>query len=222
MEPSPFDIAGPQIRLASSEEPLPPGIKLDLGSGSRPREDFEAVDLYAPDAKYRVNLWKFPWPFEDGVASELHCSHFIEHIPACYCSPDNVYREVPQDENDVDLLVRFFDECYRILAHGGRMTLLWPALQSVRAFQDPTHRRFIPMEMMQYLNRTWREANGLGHYLGNCNFEMVSTGFSPSSLLEQQGRLGHPEAVQQAILRNWNLIGDFQAMLKAVKPEASL
>lgn len=209
------DVA-PQIRLADREEPLPPGLCLDLACGARPREGFEGVDLFA-DVQHRVNLMRFPWPFEDNSVSQVHCSHFIEHIPACYCGPDNTYSEVPRDEFDRDLLVRFFDECYRIMAHAGKMTLLWPALQSVRAFQDPTHRRFIPMEQMQYLSHEWREANGLGHYLGSCNFEMVSTGFSPSSLLQQQGALGHPEAVQQAILRNWNLIGDFQVVLRAVK-----
>lgn len=192
------------------------GRCLDLGSGVSLREGFEGVDLFAKQATHRVNLLKFPWPWEDKSCEKLFCSHFIEHIPACYVSPDNVYRTVPDDDNDRDLFIRFFDECYRILEDGGKMTLVWPALQSVRAFQDPTHRRYIPMETMCYLNRAWREANGLGHYLGACNFEVAESNFAPSNLLEQQGALAHPEAVGQALLRNWNLVGDFQVVLRAI------
>jgi SAM-dependent methyltransferase len=194
------------------------GLKLDLGAGVHPREGFEAVDLYV-DAPHRVNLWQFPWPFEDDSCAALHCAHFIEHIPACYWSPDNTYPLVPRGPEDRDLFVRFMDECYRVLKHDGRLMLIWPALQSARAFQDPTHRRFIPLESMWYLNRKWREANGLEHYLGACHFEMVSSGFSPSPVLEQQGVFSHPEAVSNAVYRNWNLAADLHAELRAVKYE---
>lgn len=190
-------------------------LRLDLGCGKTPREGFEGVDLYA-DVQHRVNLMKFPWPWDDASVEAMFCSHFIEHIPACYVGPDNVYRLVPATSEDKDLLLRFFDECHRVLQLGGTIQLIWPALQSVRAFQDPTHRRFIPMETMHYLNPTWREANGLEHYLGCARFEVVETNFAPSSLLEQQGALAHPEAVGQALLRNWNLIGDFQATLRSI------
>lgn len=191
------------------------GLRLDLGSGQTPREGFEGVDLYA-EVEHRINLLRFPWPLEDSSCEELHCSHFIEHIPTAYVSSDNVYRLAPASADDRDLLVRFFDECHRVLALGGIFTVTWPALQSVRAFQDPTHRRFIPMETMSYFSRAWREANGLGHYLGSCNFEVVGTNFAPSTLLQQQGALAHPEAIGQALQRNWNLVGDFQATLRAL------
>jgi predicted SAM-dependent methyltransferase len=191
------------------------GLWLDLGSGANPREGYEGVDMYA-EAQHRVNLMRFPWPWSDGSCERLFCSHFIEHIPTCYVSPDNVYRPVPEGPEDLDLLVRFFDECHRVLETGGTLELVWPALQSVRAFQDPTHRRYIPMETMHYFNPSWRDANNLGHYLGRASFEIAGTNFAPSSLLQQQGALAHPEAIGQALLRNWNLIGDFQVTLRAL------
>lgn len=191
------------------------GLRLDLGCGKNPREGFEGVDFFA-EAQHRVNLFQFPWPWADESVEQLHCSHFIEHTPACYVGVDNAYRLVPTESGDRDLLLRFFDECHRVLAKGGVLQLIWPALQSVRAFQDPTHRRYIPMETMHYLSAAWREANGLSHYLGAANFEIVETNFSPSSMLEQQGALAHPDAVGQALLRNWNLIGDFQVTLRAL------
>ena len=59
-----------------------PLVRLDLGAGQSPREGFAGVDLYAPDPQYRVDLFSFPWPWADGEVDELHCSHFVEHLPA--------------------------------------------------------------------------------------------------------------------------------------------
>jgi hypothetical protein len=113
------------------------------------------------------------------------------------------------------MLVAFFDECWRILKPGGKLTLIWPALQSVRAFQDPTHRRFIPLETLNYLSDEWRRANGLGHYLGACDFKIVESGFATvDERFRQQGELGNPEAVAGVIARSWNLLADFRAVLE--------
>lgn len=57
-------------------------IKLDLACGQTPKEGYEGVDMYAPNAKYKINLNEFPWPWADSSVDAIYCAHFIEHIPA--------------------------------------------------------------------------------------------------------------------------------------------
>jgi hypothetical protein len=59
-----------------------PSIKLDLGCGQNPKDGFEGVDIRGGKAKHVVDLFKFPWGFADNSVDEIHCSHFMEHIPA--------------------------------------------------------------------------------------------------------------------------------------------
>ena len=107
-----------------------PLVRLDLGCGQNPREGFDGVDLLAPNPAYRVDLFSFPFPWADNEVDELHCSHFVEHLPAT-TTPDGR-----------DYLLAFFDECWRILRPGGTMTVIVPNARSNRAFQDPPYRRW--------------------------------------------------------------------------------
>jgi hypothetical protein len=196
------------------------GLKLDFGSGDNPKPGFDGVDFFAPKAKWKQNLFEFPWPWGDGQVAEINCSHFIEHIPMAYVDKKENVAFIPT-ENSVDLLVRFFDECYRILMPGGKMTVFWPNHRNDRAFQDPTHRRFIPPTMVLYLNKNWRVACGLSHYLGNCNFTDGSgnvaivnpIGTNPEFQMYSQ------EAAMRRMNESWNVIADWQAILiKEIPP----
>ena len=185
-------------------------IRLDLASGQNPKDGFEGVDLFAPYAKHRVDLLQFPWPWADNSVSAIHCSHFIEHIPMVFIAPDNSVSPMPA--HGQELFFRFFDEVYRILHKEGVATFIWPALQSVRAFQDPTHRRFIPGDTMWYLHKAWREANKLDHYNVKCNFEHTVS-FSFGSDIAAL----HQDAQARRIREGWNTIIDFVGVLKPVK-----
>lgn len=111
-----------------------------------------------------------------------------------------------------DMLFAFFDECYRILKPGGDLTCIWPSLRSNRAFQDPTHRRFIPLEMLMYLDPGWRKANKLDHYRVNCHFQ----GNGNFSMLQEE--TAYTAEVQNRRFNNfWNTILDFHAVMKAIK-----
>jgi hypothetical protein len=200
------------------------GLKLDLGGGQAPAPGFDCVDLLAPNAKYKVDLFKFPWPFEDDSVDEIHCSHLIEHIPSREVTREDIV--VSDDRKQVgailnaaeleyvgkDMLFAFFDECWRIMKHDAWMTLAWPALRSNRAFQDPTHRRFIPLETIQYMSRDWRKAQGLDHYRVKCHF-----GGDLQYVADSEIGTLHPKAAEKWITRYWNTMVDFQAKMKAVK-----
>ncbi len=168
-------------------------VKLDLGGGQSPKEGFTNVDIY-DGADVVHDLFTFPYPFEDGSVDEIYCSHFIEHIPMEY---------VTINGKPKDMLFAFWDECYRILKPAGKMHLVFPNCTSIRAFQDPTHRRFIPETTAYYLNKGWRQINKLDHYNAECDFD-VNVGHADSGTLT--GR--NEDYKRFAKLHHWNVVDD--------------
>lgn len=146
-------------------------LRLDLGSGAHPREGFTPVDREKVTCETVVCdlVSGDRWPWADSSVDELSSSHFIEHIPA-----DEVWCVRSQQGSVVgyqkDRLLWFFDEAFRVIKPGGLFHLTWPALKSTDAFRDPTHRRFIPLEMLHYLSTEGRAAMGLQHYGATCNW----------------------------------------------------
>lgn len=197
----------PQLELVAP----PKTLKLDLACGQNCREGFEGVDIW-DGAQHKVNLLRFPWPFETSSVHELHCSHFIEHIPMEFVDDSGNY--VPCGTPGAkDLFFKFFDECYRILKPDAWMTVITPCARNNRAFQDPTHRRFIVAETFFYLFKSFREQNKLDHYNVTCDF---AGDINPTVFAEMNARA--PEVQQQKFTECWNVILDWHAKLKAVKP----
>ncbi len=194
------------VRKAPKLHVVTPALKLDLGSGQTPREGFEGVDLHAPNAKHRVHLWDgLMWPWAESSVDELNASHLIEHIDALYI------RKYTGESMDAFLF--FFEEAWRVIKPGGTFRVQWPALQSIRAFQDPTHRRFIPMQTLAYLDRNWREMQQLDHYLGSCDWVMEHC--APTCSIEDSKK---PAPVQERLYKEaWNFSEDFVATLRARK-----
>ena len=153
-------------------------LRLDFGCGMKPKEGFEGVDRNPrSQASHIIDLLKFPLPWRDSSVDEIRCRHFIEHIPAREVVDGDLTSFGQLSRQDMigqDLFFAFFDECYRVLRPGCQITLVWPALQSSRAFKDPTHRRFIPLETMDYLDAGWRRNKNLSHYHVTCDFKVVS------------------------------------------------
>lgn len=172
-------------------------LRLDLACGDSKREGFRGVDRVKTKSTDIVHdLLKFPWPFADESTIECHISHFIEHIPMI-------------EVNGVDLFFRFFDEIYRILVPKGRVSIVAPYYSSVRAWQDPTHRRTISERTFLYLNKQWREENKLAHYKVNCDF-----GFSYGySIGNPRWQSASEEARPFAMNHYMNVIDDIQVTL---------
>jgi hypothetical protein len=198
----------------------PPAVlrKLDLGAGQNPRAGFESVDLLAPSAQHRVDLFKFPWPWEDSSVEELHASHFVEHIPDRDVEERDLSRDNPMIRDRFvgqDMAFAFFDECWRILRPGGVLTVIVPALSGDRAFQDPTHRRFIPAVWFAYFSAEWRAAQRLDHYRVRCDF-----GVNVQHTCDPLMNTLSPEAQARRFTESRNTIYDFHATMIAKKPAA--
>ena len=181
--------------------------KVDLASGQRPKDGFFGVDKAGtPDLVW--DLSQYPWPFEDDSIEALNCDHYIEHIPMV-------------EINGKDALFAFFDECYRILKPGGTLTITCPNARCNRAFQDPTHRRFIVGETFMYVAEWWRRENKLDHYNAECN---LLGNVNP--IVANEMNLLHPEVANKKFHTEWNSIMDWQAVLtkhpKGYTPEEIL
>lgn len=190
-------------------------MKLDLGSGPNPPEGYLGVDRRLDIASDRVMLFDLisgeRWPWEDNSIDALRSCHMIEHIPA-----DEV--AVGPGRLLTDRLVFFFNEAWRVAKPGALFDLIWPPLQSSRAFQDPTHRRFIPSELLDYFNRETRDNGGLHHIGAECDWVIEGEGVQGFRLQPDQG--GPPverDFTLEGLREKWNQLSDYRALLRARK-----
>lgn len=213
------ETTGVKLEVFQTEEG---GRKLDLACGQRPRDGFEGADLYA-GAQHRLDLLKFPWPWADNTFSELHCSHFVEHIPAREVEERDVYKSLIGEYGAYDyhkyigkdMFFAFFDECYRILKPGGVMTVVCPSVKSTRAFWDPTHRRFIDQMTFFYLYREWRVSQKLDHYKVECNF---AGNVNPT--VDENHTLKSADRQAFEFRHYWDVVYDWVVTLKSLKEPA--
>lgn len=163
-------------------------VRLDLGCGENKQQGFVGVDLYkVPGVDVVHDLTKYPYPFKDKSVDEIFCSHFVEHLSG----PERI---------------PFFNELYRILKDGGKARIITPYYKSVRAVQDPTH-KWPPLaeNSYLYLNKGWRQANKLEHYLGfTCNFDYLGT----YSIQDPEVGQREESARNFWIDKYWNVVAD--------------
>lgn len=172
------------------------GLRLDLAAGQQPREGFESVDS-APleGVDYRVDLFQPPWPFDDDSVEEIYCAQFVEHIPHYLPS-----------YNGVDGWWVFFAELYRVMQDGGLATFTHPYVTSRRAFQDPTHTRYITEATWGYLSRAYRTVNHVDHYGADVDFEVAGISYYG------------PTPGEPADPHLWEQISDLMVALRVHKP----
>jgi predicted SAM-dependent methyltransferase len=194
-------------------------LRLDLGCGQTPKEGFEGVDVASAEAKHRVDLFKFPFPFADGSVEELHASHLCEHIPAREVEARDIHEtmvdgyavtiETVKRFLGQDFFFAFMDECWRIMAPDAWMTIVVPSGKSSRAWWDPTHRRFFQQQTFLYLSEEWRIIQGLDHYNVHTHFAVdVGHTWAPDEALRSE------EAQRYRLTHLWDVTQDYVAKLK--------
>lgn len=178
-------------------------LRLDVACGNNKNKGWTGIDIIkkGTQADIEHNLLHFPWPLEDESVDEVNCSHFLEHIPH-------------GTDGYNDPFFEFFNELWRIMKPGATALFVTPYYTSGRAYQDPTHQRFIAENTFIYFNKYWRsEMNKLDHYPITTDFEIVSINYALSP--EHNGRSS--EAIQHAVAHYWNTVMDMQVTIRKPK-----
>ncbi len=104
--------------------------KLNLGSGTFPKEGYVNVDNYAPYKPDVVwDLEKFPYPFENNTFELVEADHVLEHLE----QPLHVIREL-----------------HRISKNGGIVHIRVPHFS--RGFTHPEHKRGLDVSLPYYFD----------------------------------------------------------------------
>jgi ubiquinone/menaquinone biosynthesis C-methylase UbiE len=131
-----------------------------------------------------------PIPLKDDSCEELSSTHVIQRV---------------------DDLFKYFEDVYRVLKKDGVIHLSAPYYTSVRASQDPMHKRSISEATFVYLSKKWREVNKIPYDV-KCDLEIVSINHAVSQ--EYQGK--SQETIQYAIQHYWNVVTDIIVILKKI------
>jgi len=125
---------------------------LDLGCGDKPRNPYDADELFGLDIHPAVtslgpnfkcsNIAMDVLPFDSGFFDSVSAFDVLEHIPRQ--AIDFYTREVKLP------FINLMDEIWRVLKPDGMFYAYTPAFPSTQAFQDPTHVNFITEETHQY------------------------------------------------------------------------
>jgi len=95
--------------------------KLDVGCADFKKEGYIGMDIRKVKGVDIVhNALDFPWPFKDNSLDEVRMSHLYEHIEPKY---------------RVDLI----DEAWRVLSPKGKLVLICPSENTIRAANHPAH-----------------------------------------------------------------------------------
>ena len=163
-------------------------LKLDLACGQNRTEGFFGIDKVSGEkVDAVVDLEQFPWPIESNSVEEMVCNHYVEHTSD---------------------LIKFMEEVYRILKVGGKVKFVAPYYNSIRCWQDPTHKRAISEATFLYFNKQWRESNKLDHYGITADFDYT---YGYDMMIEWVNR--SEEARAFAIKHYNNVINDIHVVM---------
>ena len=106
------------------------GYNLDIGCGPSKVSGFIGLDirnLTGVDIVHELNVK--PWPLENNSVDLIIASHVIKHV---------------------DSVIEFMSELHRVLKDNGKLVIRYPHYSQRHTFRDPTHKRFMTLESLDY------------------------------------------------------------------------
>lgn len=135
-------------------------VRINLGAGEDAFEGWINVDMIdLPNIDVVHNLMNFPYPFEDNSADEIKAVDVIEHLPP-YIGEDHG-------------VIKFLEECHRILKPGGVLYMQTPGWRAEFLWIDPTHVRGFDIQSMDFFDPTKHYGKTTGFY-SKCKFSVKS------------------------------------------------
>jgi len=147
----------------------------DLGCGLKPRNPFNADELFGIDIRPNENqdikvadLAIEAIPFPDDHFDYVSAYDFIEHIPRVIYNPNRRFS-----------FIELMNEIYRVLKMGGTFASFTPAFPKEAAFVDPTHVNIITENTFPlYFDNKNRWGKDYG-FIGS--FEIVDQKWHPNN-----------------------------------------
>lgn len=133
-------------------------VKINLGAGSDNEPDWINVDMIKLEGIDVVhNLINFPYPFPDNYADEIKAVDVLEHLPPYIGEAHGV--------------IKFIEECHRILKPGGTLYMQTPGWKAEFLWIDPTHVRGFDVQSMDFFDPSTHFGQTTGFY-SRCKFEV--------------------------------------------------
>lgn len=192
-----------------------------------------------------VDLFSYPWPFEDNSFDGALLAHIVEHVPheikpAAYPIDNDLYTSGRGMVGDVWIKRReelqqmqggfyaFLAELYRVLTPGAIAHILSPYGWSQGAITDPTHTRFITEQVWTHEGIGENFASPFS-YKSGCNFKRVEPCKMGITNLFSHLLMDQSQSYIQEGIHNWdslivaelqtriNVVSDIYVKLEAVK-----
>lgn len=180
-----------------------------------------------PGVDQVVDLFKYPWPWEDNSFDGALLTHLVEHIPHPVTmneSPTLPGIGLDGDEwkaryvqlcRAQDGWYAFFAELWRVLTPGAIAHILSPYGWSQGAITDPTHQRLITEHTFSHSMAPDPDSPFRYETLG-LHFRMTEPArFGISPLFQHLGN--QPERLQHALMTQINVAFELSVQLECVK-----
>jgi len=167
-------------------------MKIYFGCGNHRMEGFIGVDRLktrAVDVIHDMN--RFPYPFRDSTAEEVHLINVLEHLPDT---------------------IRVMEEIWRICKNEATIKINVPYYNSPGAFQDPTHVRFFTEHTFDYFTEDGALWLSAYNYYSHARFEILSVELNQRGILKLL-----PKRVQIFFAHHFATIHGIDFTLKTVK-----
>lgn len=121
-------------------------LKLDLGSGSKPHEDYLGIDLgFSSERVIQQDVFTYLSSLPSQSVSHIYSRHYLEHVPN-------------------DQLRELLLEVDRVLQPGGVAHFIVPHFSNPFFYSDPTHKTFFGCHSFSYLCETSCMKRGVPKY----------------------------------------------------------
>lgn len=146
-------------------------VALDLGSGPKPTNPFDANTIYGSDIRenvphnvVKVDLASEKLPFENNTFDFITAYDLLEHIP----------RVCIIDGKTVFPFIELMNEIHRVLKKDGVFFCTQPCYPFSESFQDPTHVNIMSEDTLQkyFSDEVWARMYGF-----NGEFKILDDGW---------------------------------------------
>lgn len=147
-----------EVVLDAMIQKFTPPFQVNLGAGTDIQPEWINVDMVdLPGIDIVHNLMHYPWPFDDNTVSHIRAIDVLEHMPPYIGEQHGV--------------IKFIEECHRILQPGGELFIQTPGWRAEFLWIDPTHVRGFDVQTMDFFDPTTHYGTTTGFY-SKCKFKV--------------------------------------------------